>query len=64
MDKQWDNEDVSSLAEPPLHTEVREENQRAQKRQQDFRLAATYVARELARISVIERVALFGSVAQ
>ncbi len=44
-----------------LYREIREENQRTQKRQEDFRLAADAVAQAFGQISGVERVVLFGS---
>ena len=52
------------VPEPPLYRKVQEENQRAQKRQEDFRLAGQYVAQAFEQISGVEKVVLFGSVAQ
>jgi len=59
-----DDNEPRHLPESPLYREIREENQRAQKRQEGFRLAAQYVAQAFEQISGVEKVVLFGSVAQ
>ena len=59
----WDNNEPSGLSESLLYREIRRENQRAQKRQEDFRLAARYVAQAFGQIAGVEKVVLFGSVA-
>jgi hypothetical protein len=51
------------LPESRLHQEIREENQRAQQRQGDFRVAAEYLAQAFGQIPAVEKVVLFGSVA-
>jgi hypothetical protein len=58
-----DENEPPGLAESPLYREIREENQRARKRQEEFRRAAEYVARAFGQLSGVEKVALFGSVA-
>ncbi len=63
VDELWDDNEPLRLPESPLHQEIREENQRSQKRQDDFRLAAQYVAQAFGQISGVEKVVLFGSVA-
>lgn len=52
------------LRESPLDREIQEENQRTQKRHEDFRLAAEAVAQAFGQISSVKKVVLFGSVAQ
>jgi hypothetical protein len=59
-----DDSEPRRLPEPPLCRKIREENQRAQKRQDDFRLAAQYVAQAFEQIAGVEKVVLFGSVAR
>lgn len=59
---QEENEPLWS-PESPLYREIREENQRTQRRQKDFRLAAEFVAQAFGQISGVEKVVLFGSVA-
>ncbi len=61
-DASWDN-NALWLPESPLFQEIREENQRAIKRQDDFRLAAQYIAQVFEQISRVDKVVLFGSVA-
>ena len=63
-DELRDNNELLCLPESPLYREIREENQRTQKRQEDFRLAADAVAQAFGQISGVEKVVLFGSVAQ
>jgi hypothetical protein len=46
-DELRDNNELRCLPESPLYREIREENQRTQKRQEDFRLAADAVAQRL-----------------
>lgn len=62
VDASWDD-NAQWLPEFPLFQEIREENQQAIKRQDDFRLAARYVAQGFEQISCVEKVVLFGSVA-
>jgi len=57
-------EDHVAQRTPPSARRVSEENRRMLRRQDDFRTAAGYVARQFARIDAVERVALFGSVAR
>ena len=59
----WDDNEPLGLSESPLYREIRDENQRAQKRQDDFRLAAQFVAQAFGQIAGVEKVMLFGSVA-
>jgi hypothetical protein len=59
-----DDNEPRHLPESPLYHKIQEENQRAQKRQEDFRLAGQYVAQAFEQISGVEKVVLFGSVAQ
>jgi hypothetical protein len=59
----WDDDNPLGLSEPPLYREIWRENQRARKRQDDFRLAARYVAQACGQITGVEKVVLFGSVA-
>jgi hypothetical protein len=49
--------------EPPTEEEISEENRWLERRQREFRTAAQFVARAFARVSGVERVTLFGSVA-
>jgi hypothetical protein len=63
-DELRDDNEPRCLPESPLYLEIREENQRTQKRQEDFRLAGQYVAQAFEQISGVEKVVLFGSVAQ
>ena len=63
QDGQWDDNEPLRLSESPLYREIRRENQRAQKRQEGFRLAAQYVAQAFGQIAGVEKVVLFGSVA-
>jgi hypothetical protein len=63
-DELRDDNELLCLPESPLYREIREENQRTQKRQKDFRLAAEAVAQAFGQISGVEKVVLFGSVAQ
>jgi len=49
--------------EPPSVEEISEENHFLERRQREFRTAAQLVARAFARVSGVERVTLFGSVA-
>lgn len=63
-DELRDNNELLCLPESPLYREIREENQRTQKRQEDFRLTADAVAQAFGQISGVEKVVLFGSVAR
>ncbi len=58
--------DDGSWAEPELawEEEVAEEDRQLLRRQEELRAAADYVATAFARLPVVERVVLFGSVAQ
>jgi hypothetical protein len=49
--------------EPPTEDEISEENRGLERRQRELRTAAQLVARAFARVSGVERVTLFGSVA-
>ena len=60
---QRDDNEYLCLTESPRYREIREENQRAQQRQRDFHLAATYVAQAFGQLTPVEKVVLFGSVA-
>ena len=48
---------------PPTRDEIVEEDEFMQRRQRNFRLAADYVAAELAKFETIKRIVLFGSAA-
>jgi len=47
-----------------LEREIREQDEWLARRQQDFRIAADYVAAALARLEAVHRIVLFGSVAR
>jgi len=61
-----DSLEAKSLFQPKLtwEQEIQEEDRMLLRRQEDFRAAAAYVAVAFARLPVVERVVLFGSVAQ
>jgi len=63
-DELRDDSELLWLPESPLYREIQKNNQRAQKRQEDFHLAGQYVAQAFEQISGVEKVVLFGSVAQ
>lgn len=59
-------DDNGSWAEPELtwHEEIAEQDSLLRRRQDEFRAAAAFVTAALARLPFVERVVLFGSVAQ
>ena len=59
-----DDDEPLWLPESRLYQKIGEENRRTQKRQEDFRRAAQYLARAFGQIAGVEKVVLFGSVAQ
>jgi hypothetical protein len=63
-DELRDDNELLCLPQSPLYREIQRENQRAQKRQEDFRLTGQYVAQAFEQISGVEKVVLFDSVAQ
>lgn len=63
-DELRDDNELLCLPQSLLYREIQRENQRAQKRQEDFRLTGQYVAQAFEQISGVEKVVLFGSVAQ
>ncbi len=57
------DEDDWDPDEPPSDQDIREQNDLLLRRQREFRTAAEWVTRELAKLPVVTKVALFGSVA-
>lgn len=55
--------DWDSAHLPPTRRQIDEENELLLRRQRQFRLAAEYIARALAELPAVRKVALFGSVA-
>ena len=55
----WDDDRL-----PPTPRQIDEENELLLRRQRQFRLAADYIARALAELPAVRKVALFGSVAR
>jgi hypothetical protein len=49
--------------DPPTQRDIKEENERMQRRQSQFRLAAEYVAQAFSQFPEVQKVVLFGSVA-